>query len=92
MSIKIGVNAWIWTSPFTTSDPESLALLDKAKKMGFETFEFGLEDVSHRRSPRLVVHADHRGGWPQPRGAIRCPTTGIQSLDAPAGRRSCAHP
>ena len=28
MSIKIGVNAWIWTSPFTTSDPASLALLD----------------------------------------------------------------
>ena len=48
MAIRIGVNAWVWTSPFTTQDgPEGLGLLDKAKQMGFDTFEFGLEDPSH---------------------------------------------
>lgn len=61
MSIKIGVNAWIWTSPFTTSDPESLALLDKAKKMGFETFEFGLEDPSHVDPAKLKERAQATG-------------------------------
>jgi D-psicose/D-tagatose/L-ribulose 3-epimerase len=61
MSIKIGVNAWIWTSPFTTSDPESLALLDKSKKMGFETFEFGLEDPSHVDPAKLKERAQANG-------------------------------
>jgi D-psicose/D-tagatose/L-ribulose 3-epimerase len=61
MSIKIGVNAWIWTSPFTTSDPESLALLDKAKKMGFDTFEFGLEDLSHVDPAKLKERAQAAG-------------------------------
>jgi D-psicose/D-tagatose/L-ribulose 3-epimerase len=45
MAISIGVNAWVWTSPFST-DNEGLALMDKAKQMGFDSFEFGLEDVS----------------------------------------------
>jgi D-psicose/D-tagatose/L-ribulose 3-epimerase len=44
MSIHLGVNAWVWQSPFTT---EHLHLVDKAAKMGFETFEIGLEDPSH---------------------------------------------
>ncbi|HEX4792895.1 MAG TPA: sugar phosphate isomerase/epimerase family protein [Humisphaera sp.] len=45
MSIHLGVNAWVWQSPFTTA--EHLGLIDKAAKMGFETFEIGLEDPSH---------------------------------------------
>ena len=45
MPIHIGVNAWVWQSPFTTA--EHLDLVDKAAKMGFETFEIGLEDPSH---------------------------------------------
>jgi len=61
MSTKIGVNAWIWTSPFTTSDLESLALLDKAKKMGFDTFEFGLEDPSHVDPAKLKERAEATG-------------------------------
>jgi D-psicose/D-tagatose/L-ribulose 3-epimerase len=46
MAISIGVNAWVWTSPFTT-DKEGLALIDKVKQLGFDSFEFGLEDPSH---------------------------------------------
>ena len=61
MPAKIGVNAWIWTSPFTTSDKESLALLDKAKQMGFDTFEFGLEDVSHVDAAKLKERAKATG-------------------------------
>ncbi len=41
MPIGIGVNAWVWQSPFTT---EHLGLLDKAKEIGFDSFEIGLED------------------------------------------------
>lgn len=41
---SIGVNAWVWISPFTN---ESFSLLKKAKKMGFDSFEIGLEDPSH---------------------------------------------
>ncbi len=43
MAISIGVNAWVWQAPFTTND---LGLLDKAAKMGFTSFEIGLEDQS----------------------------------------------
>jgi D-psicose/D-tagatose/L-ribulose 3-epimerase len=45
MPIHIGVNAWVWQSPFTTR--EHLDLVDKAAKMGFDTFEIGLEEPSH---------------------------------------------
>ena len=44
MAIGIGINAWVWTSPFTN---ESLGLLEKAKSMGFDSFEFPIEDPSH---------------------------------------------
>jgi D-psicose/D-tagatose/L-ribulose 3-epimerase len=43
MAISIGVNAWVWQAPFTTND---LGLIDKVAKMGFGTFEIGLEDQS----------------------------------------------
>jgi D-psicose/D-tagatose/L-ribulose 3-epimerase len=59
--MHLGANAWIWTSPFTTSDPEAMALLDKAKKMGFETFEFGLEDLSHIDGSKLKEKAQATG-------------------------------
>jgi D-psicose/D-tagatose/L-ribulose 3-epimerase len=41
MAIGIGVNSWVWTSPFTT---ESLGLLKKAASMGFDSFEFAVEN------------------------------------------------
>ena len=61
MAAKIGVNAWIWTSPFTTADESSLALLDKAKRMGFDSFEFGLEDPAHVDPAKLKERARANG-------------------------------
>jgi D-psicose/D-tagatose/L-ribulose 3-epimerase len=60
MSISIGVNAWVWTSPFTT-DSEGLALMDKAKQMGFDSFEFGLEDTSHVDPAKLKQKLQQTG-------------------------------
>ena len=37
----IGVNAWVWTSPFTAA---SLPLLAKAEAMGFDAFTIPVED------------------------------------------------
>jgi D-psicose/D-tagatose/L-ribulose 3-epimerase len=62
MAMGIGVNAWIWTSPFTTQDgPEGLGLLDKAKQMGFDSFEFGLEDPSHVDPAKLKAKLQETG-------------------------------
>jgi D-psicose/D-tagatose/L-ribulose 3-epimerase len=62
MAIGIGVNAWVWTSPFTTQDgPDGLGLLDKVKQMGFDSFEFGLEDPSHVDPQKLKAKAEQTG-------------------------------
>ena len=62
MAMGIGVNAWIFTSPFTTQDgPEGLGLLDKAKQMGFDSFEFGLEDPSHVDPAKLKSKLQQTG-------------------------------
>src|SRR5688500_164586 len=60
MAISIGVNSWVWTSPFTT-DGEGLALMDKAKQMGFDSFEFGLEDPSHVDAAKLKQKMQQTG-------------------------------
>jgi D-psicose/D-tagatose/L-ribulose 3-epimerase len=39
--IGVGVNAWVWTSPF---DRESVSLVAKAAAMGFDAFTVGVED------------------------------------------------
>jgi len=44
MKNNIGVNSWIWTSPFTDA---ALGLFDKAATLGFNVFEIALEDPSH---------------------------------------------
>jgi D-psicose/D-tagatose/L-ribulose 3-epimerase len=41
MSIGIGVNAWVWTSPFTA---DSVELLGRAKAMGFDAFTIPVEE------------------------------------------------
>jgi D-psicose/D-tagatose/L-ribulose 3-epimerase len=62
MAIGIGVNAWVWTSPFTTQDgPDGLGLMDKVKQMGFDSFEFGLEDPSHVDPKKLGDNAKQLG-------------------------------
>ncbi|MEX6508668.1 sugar phosphate isomerase/epimerase family protein [Jiella sp. M17.18] len=39
--MKIGVNTWVWTSPFTTND---FGLVPKIKAMGFDVLEVALDD------------------------------------------------
>ena len=47
MAMGIGVNAWIWTSPFTTQDgPEGLGLLDKAKQI--DRAKLSLDELHQR--------------------------------------------
>jgi D-psicose/D-tagatose/L-ribulose 3-epimerase len=41
--MKIGVNTWVWTSPFSTKD---FALIPKVKEMGFDVLEVALDDAS----------------------------------------------
>ncbi|WP_157976380.1 sugar phosphate isomerase/epimerase family protein [Parahaliea mediterranea] len=57
MSIGVGVNAWVWQSPFTR---ESTPLIEHAARMGFDAFTVPVE------SPVLIdvdeikaVHADY---------------------------------
>lgn len=41
--MKIGVNTWVWTSPFSTRD---FHLIPKVKQMGFDVLEVALDDAS----------------------------------------------
>jgi len=41
MSIGVGVNAWVWTSPFTAA---SVPLLERARAMGFDAFTIPVEE------------------------------------------------
>jgi D-psicose/D-tagatose/L-ribulose 3-epimerase len=41
--MKIGVNTWVWTSPFSTED---FPLIPKVKQMGFDVLEVALDDAS----------------------------------------------
>ena len=50
MPIGIGVNSWVWISPFTT---ESLGLIAKAGKLGFDSFEIALEDPTHVNADKV---------------------------------------
>ena len=41
--MKIGVNTWVWMSPFSTSD---FSIIPKVREMGFDVLEVALEDPS----------------------------------------------
>lgn len=41
--MKIGVNTWVWTSPFSTSD---FHLIPKIGQMGFDVLEVALDDAA----------------------------------------------
>jgi D-psicose/D-tagatose/L-ribulose 3-epimerase len=58
MKNNIGVNSWVWTSPLTDA---GLGLLDKAASMGFNVFEFPLEDPAHL-TPSKVKEALKESG------------------------------
>jgi len=48
--MKLGVNTWVWVSPFTTAD---LALLDKIARIGFDIVEVAVEDPAAIDVPAL---------------------------------------
>lgn len=53
--MKFGVNTWVWVSPLTTADIETLA--PKIKAMGFDQFEVpleGLEDIDYDKAAAIL--------------------------------------
>lgn len=53
--MKIGVNAWVWTSPVTTE--ELVKLAPRVKEMGFDWIEVpleSLEDMDHKRGAEII--------------------------------------
>ena len=56
--MKIGVNTWVWTSPFGTRD---LGLLPKIKSMGFDIIEVAAEDPSIIDAALLRQAAEEHG-------------------------------
>jgi D-psicose/D-tagatose/L-ribulose 3-epimerase len=48
--MKLGINTWVWVSPFTT---RSLDLLDRIAGMGFDLVEVAVEDVGAIDVPAL---------------------------------------
>ena len=53
--MKFGVNTWVWSSPLTTSELESLA--PKVAGMGFDWIEAPLEsldDLDHERGAAII--------------------------------------
>jgi D-psicose/D-tagatose/L-ribulose 3-epimerase len=52
---RIGVNAWVWTSPVNTNEFTRLAPM--VKKMGFDLIEFGIEgtgDLDYARGAQIA--------------------------------------
>ncbi len=51
MKNGIGVNSWVWTSPFTD---DSAALIGRAARMGFDAFEVAVEDPAHFKGDKVA--------------------------------------
>ena len=56
--MRIGINSFLFTSPFTT---ESVKLFPKFKKWGFATVEIPIEDPSHIDPVKVKAAADRAG-------------------------------
>jgi D-psicose/D-tagatose/L-ribulose 3-epimerase len=46
----IGINSWVWTSPFTDDSAE---LIHRAADMGFDAFEIAVEDPAHFQGDKV---------------------------------------
>lgn len=64
MGIPIGINSWVWTSPFSD---DTLGLIQKAKDFGFDYFELPLEAPEHV-TPQKAAEAFKAAGI----GAVVC--------------------
>lgn len=58
MKPSIGINGWVWTAPFNN---DSLGLLKKAAKLGFDTIELPLEDPSFLDARKVKAALDDTG-------------------------------
>jgi len=56
--MKIGVNTWVWTSPFTTANFDLIA---KVKQMGYDIIEIALDDAALIDAPLLRKMAEDNG-------------------------------
>lgn len=56
--MRIGINTFLYTSPFTT---ESVKLFPKFKRWGFDTVEIPIEDPSHIDPAKVKAAADRAG-------------------------------
>lgn len=83
MTMKIGVNTFVWTSPFTTKD---FGLAAKIRSMGFDIIEIAVEDASLIDVPLLKRTAEDEGLSITICGAFG--TTRDISSDDPAIRRN----
>ena len=83
--MKIGVNTWVWTSPFST---EEFHLIPKVKQMGFDVLEVALDDASIIDAKLLRKMTEDNGLSVTVCGAFG-PTRDISS-DDPAIRKNGA--
>ena len=83
--MKIGVNTWVWTSPFTTKE---FHLIAKVKQMGFDVLEVALDDASLIDAKLLRKMTEDNGLSVTVCGAFG-PTRDISS-DDPAIRKNGA--
>jgi len=84
MALPLGVNSWVWTSPFTDAQTPLIA---RAARLGFDLFEIPVEDPDHF-SRGKVAGALRDAGL----GAVVCgvfpPFRDLSSADA-GPRRAC---
>lgn len=86
-TMKIGVNTFVWTSPFTTRD---FGLMAKIKSMGFDIIEIAVEDASLIDVPLLRKTAQDEGLAITVCGAFGA-TRDISSDDAEIRRNGAAY-
>lgn len=58
IAMKIGVNTWVWTSPFGTKD---FGLIPRIRAMGFDIIEVAAEDISLIDATLLRSMAEEHG-------------------------------
>jgi D-psicose/D-tagatose/L-ribulose 3-epimerase len=80
----IGINSWVWTSPFTD---DSADLVSRASGMGFDAFEIAVEDPAHFKGARLEAALRETGLQPIVCGAFG-PSRDLTHEDAKFRRES----
>jgi D-psicose/D-tagatose/L-ribulose 3-epimerase len=78
MKNGIGINTWVWTSPF---GDDSLELVSRAQAMGFDVFEVAVEDPSRFAGDRLAEALRGSGLRPVACGAFG-PTRDLTHSDS----------